>query len=113
MIPVQRCYDDNDQEVEHPDSLLNQTIGIADIDEPGKHQAVDAGEPEEKVDTSIPPISIIMNVRDGFNLFNQLEYFKDVYSLPTGVVQIVLDVWDISLNVITRNKEITNYADLE
>ena len=35
-IPVERCYDDNDQEVEHPDSLLNQTVSIPDIDEPGR-----------------------------------------------------------------------------
>ena len=56
-VPVQRCYDDDDQEVEHPDSLLDQTIRIPDVDEPGEHQAVDGGEPEEKADTSVAPIS--------------------------------------------------------
>ena len=47
--PIQRCYDDNDNDIEHPHSLLNQTRGIADIDEPGEHQAVHDGEAEEEV----------------------------------------------------------------
>ena len=40
-----------------------------------------------------------------------LLYF--IYSLPTGVVQIVLDVRNVLLNIIPSNKDITNYADLE
>ena len=47
--PVERSYDDNHNNIEHPHALLNQTISIADIDEPGKHQAVHDGEAEEEV----------------------------------------------------------------
>ena len=50
--PVERSYDDNHDNIEHPHALLNQTISIADIDEPGKHQAVHDGEAEKEVQTS-------------------------------------------------------------